>query len=273
MSKGGTQTTTQKPDQFSDFARQQLWNQATQVANQPYQPYTGQGVAGPSDVFMRGLDVAGGLEGRYGDLADNLGFGTTPFSADALKQYQDPYEQQVISGVQGDFQKQRDAAMTAAAQAATAAGAFGGSRSGVLQAEALKDVNANEANTLAALRSRGFSDAANRFGADRSFFANLGLGGLQGLEGVADAYSQGGQYLQGLGQQQLDYERGQFDRAVGYPQQQLGILAQILGGSPQGYAYTQPTQGGGLLGTALGLGSTFAGLGGIKGIKGLFSDG
>lgn len=270
MSKGGTQTTTQKPDAFSDYARQQLWNQATQIANQPYQPYSGQGVAGPSDVYMKGLETAGGLEDRYSSLADMMGLGSQEFSGDALKKYMDPYQDQVIGGIQGDFAKQRDAALTAGAQAATAAGAFGGSRSGVLQAEALKDVNANEANTLAALRSRGFSDAADRFGADRSYFGGLGMQGLQGLEGVADAYSKGGQYLQGLGQQQLDYEHGQFDQAKAYPQQQLGILASILGGSPQGQTYTQPTQGGGFLGNALGIGSLFAGLGGISGIKGLF---
>ena len=73
------------------------------------------------------------------------------FGPDSFRAFMDPFQREVIDGVRGDFDRQREFASTAGAQAATSAGAFGGSRQAVLQSRLLDDVNRNEVNALASL--------------------------------------------------------------------------------------------------------------------------
>jgi hypothetical protein len=119
----------------------------------------------------------------YGDtarqLTSNLGFASRTGLGD-ISGYMDPYQQDVIGGVQADFANQRAGALNTAADLATKSGAFGGSRDAILRAQALRDVNQNESGTLANLRYSGFNDAAARLQADRAMAANLGLAGFQG---------------------------------------------------------------------------------------------
>jgi hypothetical protein len=122
-------------------------------------------------------------QGLASDLTGNLGFASQT-GLGGIGGYMDPYQQDVVGGVQSDFNRQRALANAQAAGMATAQGAFGGSREAVLRANALNDVNQNEASTLANLRYSGFNDAAARLQADRAMAGNLGLAGFQGLANV-----------------------------------------------------------------------------------------
>lgn len=81
------------------------------------------------------------------------------FSQGLLSQFQDPYQADVIKGVQSDIEQQRLMASNATGDAASAAGAFGGSRHGV--AQGISDANViSQGNLLTSqLRSQGFSQA------------------------------------------------------------------------------------------------------------------
>ena len=222
--------------------------------------------------------------------------------------YQSPYQQQVIDLAMQDIQRQADIARGGAQERAIRAGAFGGSRSAILEAESQRPYAEQMARTAAGLRQSGFeqaqraaqSDLARQqqlgvFGAGQEqqralqqaqlgqqagiFGAELGqqrrmqqaqlqqqrqLGGLDiagraaltqpQLEMQARAQRSGllgglaGQQLQGLGllggigqqqqalqQQAIGAQRGEFQRALQYPQQQLGLLATGVSGM-------QPTQ-------------------------------
>ena len=192
--------------------------------------------------------------GGYGNLY-NLGFNAQGgLNTDA---FMNPYEQQVIGGVQSDFDRQRAMAARSAGDLATQAGAFGGSRSAVLQGEMSRDINMNEAQQLANLRSSGYLNAQN-------MAANLGLTGLQGIAGL-------GQYGKGLEQQQIQGLLGYGDYARQIQQQQMmdpymrAQMAQgFLGGGLQfpGGTSTQTQQSQmGWLPSLLGIGAVAGGLG------------
>ena len=52
-----------------------------------------------------------------------------------LGQYTNPFESQVVQNTLGDIERQRQMSLNQTGAKATAAGAFGGSRQGVMEAE------------------------------------------------------------------------------------------------------------------------------------------
>ena len=96
---------------------------------------------GLEDFNARANQMTQGL-----DFATQTGLG-------GIDQFLNPELANVIGGVRGDFDLQRADAINRAGAEAEGANAFGGSRSGILQAQAVGDVNRNEASTIAGLRS------------------------------------------------------------------------------------------------------------------------
>ena len=333
---------------FQEAQFKELFGAAKGVSQQPFIPYTGPMVAGFSPDQLRQFQATRGLfesgmgydptkalqgmaqeqfkptiqpvtgfeaptiEATQAPGAAQIGPVSTPQFQGLLSQdigaYQSPYQQQVIDLAMGDIQRQADIARTGAQERAIRAGAFGGSRSALLESESQRPYAEQMARTAAGLRQSGFeqaqraaqSDLARQqqlgmFGAGQEqqralqqaqlgqqagiFGAELGqqrrmqqaqlqqqrqMGGLDiagraaltqpQLEMQARAQRSGllgglaGQQLQGLGllggigqqqqalqQQAIGAQRGEFQRALQYPQQQLGLLATGVSGM-------QPTQ-------------------------------
>jgi len=342
-SAAGQTTTTQQVDPQTQAMQQDLYQRSQQIAQQPFIPYTGPMVAGFSPDQLRQFQATRGLfesgmgydptkalqgmaqeqfkptiqpvtgfeaptiEATQAPGAAQIGPVSTPQFQGLLSQdigaYQSPYQQQVIDLAMGDIQRQADIARTGAQERAIRAGAFGGSRSALLESESQRPYAEQMARTAAGLRQSGFeqaqraaqSDLARQqqlgmFGAGQEqqralqqaqlgqqagiFGAELGqqrrmqqaqlqqqrqLGGLDiagraaltqpQLEMQARAQRSGllgglaGQQLQGLGllggigqqqqalqQQAIGAQRGEFQRALQYPQQQLGLLATGVSG-------------------------------------------
>jgi len=347
-SAAGQTTTTQQVDPQTQAMQQDLYQRSQQIAQQPFIPYTGPMVAGFSPDQLRQFQATRGLfesgmgydptkalqgmaqeqfkptiqpvtgfeaptiEATQAPGAAQIGPVSTPQFQGLLSQdigaYQSPYQQQVIDLAMGDIQRQADIARTGAQERAIRAGAFGGSRSALLESESQRPYAEQMARTAAGFRQSGFeqaqraaqSDLARQqqlgmFGAGQEqqralqqaqlgqqagiFGAELGqqrrmqqaqlqqqrqMGGLDiagraaltqpQLEMQARAQRSGllgglaGQQLQGLGllggigqqqqalqQQAIGAQRGEFQRALQYPQQQLGLLATGVSGM-------QPTQ-------------------------------
>lgn len=137
----------------------------------------------------------------------------------------DPYLDEVIGGVRGEFDHLRAGASRDAAQAATRAGAFGSSRHGVLEGTRLGELDRAQASQVGGLLSSGFRDALGR-----------------GLE-----YS--------------EYQRALRERKAQEPlfrqQQRLNFLTQGMG--PTG-SVTESVQPGNLVGDIAGLGLMGLGL-------------
>ena len=93
------------------------------------------------------------------------GLGTKQFAAfptysnEVVNQYMNPYQQQVIDTTLSDIERQRQQAQLRDRAAAVQAKAFGGSRQGVAEALTNEAYQRTAANTVANLRSQGFTNA------------------------------------------------------------------------------------------------------------------
>ena len=148
----------------------------------------------------------------------------------ALGQMADSITQQAT----GAFNRQ---VMPGIRNGATAAGQYGGSRQGVVEANAARDLNQGISNSLASLYYGDFNNAMNRnlaqYQADQSYnlglqgqnnqFA-LGMGGLGLGYGQLDAQRQSiaNQYALGLGNLGLGYQNSGQNYALGLGQLGLG---------------------------------------------------
>lgn len=132
-----------------------------------------------------------------------------------IDRYRDPFESQVVDQAMMDLDRSRQMAQVGNATAATQAGAFGGDRHAILEAETNRGFADQAARTAAQLRSQGFSRAADLAQSDalrglQAGIANQGAGlqaGManQGAGLSADMANQNawftgrGQQLQGAG--------------------------------------------------------------------------
>lgn len=74
----------------------------------------------------------------------------------AYKDYENPYQQEVIDATTADIMSSRDQAMNADRAMLAGAGAFGDKRRGIVEAETTGNYDRTLATTLAGLRSRGY---------------------------------------------------------------------------------------------------------------------
>ena len=237
--------------------------------------------AGPTQAQQQAVNRVGR------DLSGTGNFGFSPEQMDPSRaqDFFSPFQDEVVQGVQSDFDRQRQQALNTAAQQATGAGAFGGSRSGILQAQALRDVNQNEASTLAQVRNRGFQNAQGLASQEHQLMQNLGFGSAQAAQ--QGRLREAGLGLQAAGQQfgmgerlrQIQQQRRQEPL---FRQRQALQFANMGFGGPLGQTTrgktTTETSGGGLFGNLLGAGLTAAGLftgeGALAGVfDGLFGGG
>jgi len=239
----GSTTTEMDPRMVAMY--EDLYGTSKQIAKQPFVPYTGKRVAGFSPDQLRAFQATRGMfeaGQQYDPLGtlSQLGQQPTPGLLQAdIGAYQSPYQQQVIDQTMADIQRESDIAQQLAQSRAIKAGAFGGSRSALLETEATRPYIEQKARTSAALRQAGFEQAQRaaesdieRQMRDRAFQAGIqqnllgeqyrSLGLLGGI---------GGQQ-QLLQQRALDVPYGEFQRALQYPQQQFGLLSQAVRGTP-----------------------------------------
>jgi hypothetical protein len=239
----GSTTTEMDPRMVAMY--EDLYGTSKQIAKQPFVPYTGKRVAGFSPDQLRAFQATRGMfeaGQQYDPLGtlSQLGQQPTPGLLQAdIGAYQSPYQQQVIDQTMADIQRESDIAQQLAQSRAIKAGAFGGSRSALLETEATRPYIEQKARTSAALRQAGFEQAQRAAESDierqmrnRAFQAGIqqnllgeqyrSLGLLGGI---------GGQQ-QLLQQRALDVPYGEFQRALQYPQQQFGLLSQAVRGTP-----------------------------------------
>jgi len=158
-----------------------------------------------------------------------------------------------------DIQRESDIAQQLAQSRAIKAGAFGGSRSALLETEATRPYIEQKARTSAALRQAGFeqaqraaeSDIARQqqmamFAPELELKARAQQAGLLGGVGSIQQQRLGqlgqiGLQQQRLQQGALDVPYGEFQRALGYGPQQFGLLSQAVFGQPQNVTRTDRT--------------------------------
>jgi hypothetical protein len=195
---------------------------ATQAAANPYQ------------------QAAGAQQAAIGRTA----MGLNQTAAGGMGAYANPYETQVVQQSLADVGRQAQMGFNQLGAQAQSAGAFGGSRHGIAQAEMGKGYTQQMANTAAQMRQQGFNTALGASQADLQ--RQLGAAGqLAGLGQQSFGYGQAiqqQQMLQGAMQQAamqslIDAAKGQYAGYTGAPQQGLNTLLSSVYG-------VQPIQGG-----------------------------
>ena len=235
-------------------------------------------------AYTQATDATTGL-GAYqpflakaGTAADALTGLTGPMTAAQQTAYMSPYQSQVIDTALADFDTQAAKSRLGLGAQAVSGGAFGSGRHGIAEAEFDAASNQNRAALQAQMLQQGFQQAQQ---ARQQDYANqAGIANLQaGLGAGAQARSQA--QISGLGtlggiqqaqtQAQLDAARQGAQMAVLEPQQRLSTLGSgvigLMGGTQgTGTSYQQQPQSSPLA-SALGIGSTLAGIYGLANRK------
>lgn len=284
-------------------------------------------VAGPTALQQQAYGSAYGMQtpGQYGAATDigqtaGLGLLNTAGQAQGLQnlgmqavqqgrqyaqditdpyrtqQFMSPYMQNVVAAQQREAQRQSDIAAQGLKSQATKAGAFGGGRQAIMEAERQR----NLATQLGDIQATGLQSAFQNAQQQQLAAQNQAMQGLgtgiqgygQGIQGQTGAYGQamqgagtlsniGGQQLGAqqsianlqntLGQQQQQNQQQVINQAMQnlqlqrmYPQQQLQYLSSLLSGLPvssTGQVTNIPAPS--LLSQAAGLGMTGIGAAGL----------
>jgi len=280
------QSNTVNPELMNLY--KQNYATANNLANRPFQVYTGERVAGlnPQQQQAAGMysDIAGNrIGGSSLDAAIQAAQGTAGYqpvpalaqnvtagslAGTDLSPYMNPFMQNVVDTTQADIERQRQIAQTQMKSQALGAKAWGGSRSGVAEAQTNDAFARTSAQTLAALRAQGFTDAQaqaqmdlnRRLQADTSNqganltaslanqSADLNAAGLRRAGGTdlmnmsaqelnqalqrAGGVSQSGMIEQATGQAKNDAAYEEFLRQWNYPYQQQDMRNAALGMIP-----------------------------------------
>ena len=233
----GTQFTREAPQ--IEARKLQLMDTASGFAQDPV-TIPGQEVADftnlQNEAFTRTQQGLGKFQPYLNEATQNLLSSTAAYDpSTAYKQYMNPYQNEVISGIEQQFDKMENQANLSAAQA----GAFGGARQGIQTAE----LGRQRADAVGQAQAQNYQQAQQQAQAQfsnqmqRQQTAAQGLAGLgaqqQALQqgDVASAMSAGSVQQQRL-QQVSDAQYRQNLQQLYEPYQRLGFVSDIYQGMP-----------------------------------------
>ena len=255
MSKGSTSTsTTTDPTQMAIY--QDLYNRSKSIAGQPFVPFTGARVAGFNPDQLGGFNATRAMFNQsmaYNPMANINALANQsaqslldPYGGQAnrIEAYQNPYNTQVIDQSLNDLDRARQIRLQSDQDRAIGAGAFGGSRSALLEAETNRNFADAAARTSSNLRQSGYNNSLNAAMQDRNFRSGIQSGLLGDQYRNLGLLSGIGTQQQGLQQAGMDAGYNEFLRALGYGPQQLGLLSgAVFGMTPSEIQSTSNKQG------------------------------
>jgi len=242
------------------------------MQQQAFQGASGMGVTPETGMgsALAGAAGIGALNTRYNPF---MAYGQN-FGQGAADYYMNPYQQNVTDIAKREAGRQSDIMGTQQAGQATQAGAFGGSRFGVQQAERERNLGQQMSDIQAQGSNAAFTNAQNQFNADQArqmaaqqanigqqqFGANLGMQGLStGLQaagqlgnlgqdiygqqmGINQLQNQYGAQQQGMEQAKINQQIQNYATQQQYPMMQLANMSNLLRGLPMQSSTTQGYQ-------------------------------
>ena len=211
------------------------------LADLPYEGYTGPLTAGPSDLQTKAFEGIGSLD----IPTEGMGaFTPDTFTAEMASQYMNPYLDAVLAPQLEEARRQSQISALEDRTRLTKAGAYGGSRQAIMDAERDRNLQQN----LSTITGQGYSDAftkgldqfnieQNRARDAQNDLNRYGLGAL-GLT------SEFGGIQQGIEQAGIDADKLQFEEERDYPYKAVQFMQSLLQGLPletQEYLYSQPS--------------------------------
>lgn len=280
VSSNSTTSTPQTPAWLQPALQQQLTN-ATNIQNTPYQPYTGNMVAGFNTDEQNSFNTVNGLQGQaqpyqqqgLNTLGQVQNEGLNGLNSQTIQNNMNPYIQDVVNtSTQNQLQQYSLEKQALAGQQANI-GAFGGSRTAIGEQQLSKNFDQQLATNNANLYAGAFQSAQ---GATQQGLATAGQTANQSVYGAnqmeqtglqgAQAQLNQGQLQQQNVQQGLNWNYQQFQNQLAYPMQQAtnyqSLTGPLIAGQTgqSGYSYgvnTAPNSG--QTGAYLGAASTIYG--------------
>jgi len=255
--------------------------QAQALSNTPYEAYKGPLTAGASNLQNTAFQGLGSLTmpssisdaatmaGNFANQAGNLSYKptTTSFDATQAQQYMNPYLQASLNPQLDEARRQSQITQQQNAGKMTQAGAFGGGRQAILDAETQRNLGTNLANITGQGYNTAFNNAQQQFNADQArkmqeaqYGAGFGLQGLQaGMQGAQtfgnlgntqnqtqlgniNAQLAGGAQQRGIESEGIAADLGEFEKQRQYPYQQVQFQRDMISGLPTGSVSNTPGQ-------------------------------
>jgi hypothetical protein len=282
-----TVTQTSIPEYAKPYVEKML-GKTEALTNSPYQTYQGERIAGftpmqqqaqqgmanlgPAQQLGIGTQLAG-MAG-LGSLGAGQNYAMQATNPNAMQAYMSPYIQNALDPQMREAARQSSIQGQQNQAQAVQQGAFGGSRSAIVEAERQRNLGQQQAD----IYGRGMQSAFDQARQAQQFGATLGLQGMGQAGQMASTLGQlgqtqfgqqkdiiqgqasMGQQQQALEQQRLQQQYSDFAAQRQHPYTQLSFMSDMLRGLPLSQysqtMYQQPTSP---LATAAGLGMTYAG--------------
>jgi hypothetical protein len=219
------------------------------LASMPYQAYEGALTAGASPLQQQAFGGLGSLTLPAASAAGSFtGAGYQPLTPEQLaagemptttaptspvQQYMSPYIQAALEPQYEQARRQTDIAQQALQSQYAKAGAYGGARQGIAEAELQRGLLDRLADITGTGYQQAFQQAADMFGREQDY-------GLRALE----AQRAGGTQQRDIEQAGVLADIAQFEQERDFPYRQTQYMQSLLQGLPistQAYQYTQPT--------------------------------
>ena len=215
--------------------------QGQAIANQPYQAYTGQLTAGTSPLQQQAFQGAQGLA-----TPTNMG-GFTPQSftgQGTAQQYMNPYLQQALDPQLAEARRQSQITQTQNAGKLTGAGAYGGGRQAIMDAETQRNLATNLANITGQGYMNAYDKAMQQFNVEQQAAQQAqNLTNQYGLN-VLGQQAGLGQVQRGIESEAVAADRNQFEEERLNPYKMVQFQQSLLSGLPlaaQTYNTAQPS--------------------------------
>ena len=226
-----------------------MLGQGQALANMPYQAYMGQLSAGESPLQTSAFNNAANLQtpssigtaateaGKIGTAAQGLNYSPTTFTnqyaspvgssfdASQATAYMNPYLQTSLQPQLDEARRQSQITQTQNAGKMTQAGAFGGGRQAILDAETQRNLGTNLANITGQGYNTAYGNAMSQFNADQARKIQEAQYGAQYGSEAQRAGEQSKQFGAGFGLQglQTGLQAAQAQGALGTQESQAGL--------------------------------------------------
>lgn len=210
------------------------------LADQPYQAYQGPLTAGPSNLQNQAFQ---GLAGLNNNNANN--FMPKSFTDQGVsQQFMNPYIQSALNPQLDELRRQSDISRQQQNSRLAKAGAFGGSRQAVMDAEMDRNLQDQIAQTLNTGYMNAYNQGANQFNTEQQLGFNAsGQNFNQDLQGLG-ALLNAGNLERNIEQEGINADLAQFEQERMDPYKQVQFMQSLLQGLPvesQNFSYQQPT--------------------------------
>jgi len=220
----------------------QMLGRGAAASNLPYTAYEGPLTAGPSELQNQAFSGLGALQ--VPDMS-SMSYSPTSFtSGDYAQQYMSPFLQAALDPQIAAARRQSDISQQQLQSQYGKAGAFGGSRQAVAEAELQRGLLDRLSGITGAGYQQAFEQAQNQFNTEQNRqmqaaqqAQRFGLDALQ-------AQRTGGAEQRAIEQQGISADLAQFEQERDYPLRQIQFMQSLLQGLPletQTYEIYEPS--------------------------------